>query len=82
MYRRHALRLICAQTRPAGAHLYLFGASGLYFATSVGELPVPEGLLDFLTSRFARGQGEMLTMTIALATSAVLPTAVSAFTDP
>ncbi len=79
---QRALRLICDQTRPAGAHLYLFGERGLYLAASEGEHRAPDGLLAFLTSRFTEGQGEMLTMTIAIGGDAVPPTAVSVFTGP
>jgi hypothetical protein len=47
----------------------------------VGETRAPEGLLGFLKCRFAEGQDEMLTMTMAFAPDSVPPTAVSVFTD-
>jgi hypothetical protein len=79
---QRALRLLCDQTRPAAAHLYLFGERGLYLAASLGDRTAPEGLLGFLTNRFADEHRDMRTMTIAIVGDAVPPTAVSAFTDP
>src|SRR5262249_49697738 len=39
---QRALRLLCNESEPAAAYLYLFGETGLFLAATLGSRPVPD----------------------------------------
>ncbi|HEX4474840.1 MAG TPA: serine/threonine-protein kinase [Polyangiaceae bacterium] len=78
---QRALRLLANKTESAGALLYLFDASGLHLAASIGELSAPDGLVEFLEDKFTAEREEMRTMTMAIPSGSTLPAEAAAFTD-
>jgi tetratricopeptide (TPR) repeat protein len=81
MRAQRALRLLCEQSQPAAAYLYVFGDEGLCLAASIGDRPAPARLLEFVSSRFSEAQGEMLTMTMYVQADQVPVTAEAVFID-
>lgn len=77
---QRALRLLCDESKPLAAYLYLFGEEGLYLAASIGERAASERLSEFVSSRFAE-QEEMLTMTLYIPADQVPVTAEAVFID-